>query len=272
MTLETKAASAAQFNPLNRHQQNQPAELPQGSEPELSQGPALELAPCSIMELDPQQQQPPSQLQPPDTPRPETQFSQLGDAKPIVLSYLKGGEIIRIFLHPELWDLVKDNPAVHAFLQAAQQHAQFSAAHATAEVNVPAAVGQHRKANWALLGASVTLCTLEQALGRVAFRLGSPEHDEALRKREAAHGEYQAAHKAFETAALQELAAKKAPQTAKAGIDSAHSRMRQHLDEIRWVGSAASMHASGWVIDYSDPKAPLDAAAFRQKQEKDQAR
>jgi hypothetical protein len=193
---------------------------------------------------------------------PVTQFRQLfPDAKAIVLSYLPGGEI-RIFVDPALWDLVKDSPAVNAFLQAAQQHAQFSAAHATAEANLTASSTHVRSAFAARLDANTALERLKQAMACATLRMDSPEEEapEDMRKYRAAKAEYDVANAVGRRAVQGEAAAKRELQVACSGVDSAHAAMRQRLDGIRWVGSDESMRALGFVFDYSDPKAPLDPA------------
>jgi hypothetical protein len=80
-------------------------------------------------------------------------------------------------------------------------------------------------------------------------------------KTEAAEDAFHTAQKSFRTAIAQERTAKKSRQSASDGVDGAHSQMRRHLDGIRWVGNEGPMHALGFVIDYADRMAPLDAAA-----------
>jgi hypothetical protein len=194
---------------------------------------------------------------------PVTQFRQLfPDAKAIVLSYLPGGEI-RIFVDPALWDLVRDSPAVNAFLQAAQQHDQFSAAHAIAEVKLTATSAQVRSSAAARLDANTAIGRLRQAMGCATLRMESPEEEasEDMRKYRAAKAEFDVANTASRTALRGETTAKLELRTALSGVDSAHILMRQRLDGVRWVGSGESMRALGFVVDYSDPKAPLDPAA-----------
>lgn len=249
------AGRVAGTNSFNLPQQGAPTQATH------AQGPILHLPRQTAVQTPPQV---PAPLQPPDThgmrQGPVTQFRQLfPDAKAIVLSYLPGGEI-RIFVDPALWDLVRDSPAVNAFLQAAQQHDQFSAAHAIAEVNLTATSAQVKSAATARLDANTALLRLGQALACATFRMESPEEQapEDMRKYRAAKAEYDVANRANKTAVQGEATAKRELRVARSGIDSAHAVMRQRLDGIRWVGSEESMRALGIVFDYSDPKAPLD--------------
>jgi len=256
-------SNVARSNILDRPQQGPPTGTA------IAQEPVLGLVRQHAVETPPQ---PPPPLLPPDTHElqqwPATQFRHLfPDAKAIVLSYLPGGEI-RIFVDPELWALVRDSPPVDAFLRATQRHAQYSALHAGAELDLKEATGQYKTADQALTTTNKAVYALARALSCATLRLGSPEHDEALRKHEAAVNAHETGLQSFSTAGRQQVAARKERESASNGIDSAHSKMRKHLEEIRWVGSDASMHALGFVIDYSDRRAPLDPAAARQEQAK----
>jgi hypothetical protein len=192
------------------------------------------------------------------------------DAKAIVLSYLPGVEIC-IFVDPQLWELVKDSPAVHAFLQATQAHAGLAAAQARVRTAMSDNLADQRQTLEAAQLAGAVRLTLGRALTCATIHVASPEHLQAQAAYAAADSAYEVATRALQSALARPSDLEKELKRAVENLFGAHIEMRKGLDAIRWVGAPYSMSALGILVDYSDKNAPLDPAAALGEKEQLQA-